>query len=123
MNSPFERKEMNQAYRGGLAAGSITTIAFATLVATLVNAKPDDPLKPVLNPDATVSPDKLAEDIAKDPKLQERWKAMREFVQSLDQKVGKNLEQTAGGSLETAKNWKHRVDDSKKDSHGQVPPG
>jgi hypothetical protein len=75
---------------------------------------PPDPLKPALRPEEQVSPDKLADQIAKDPVLYARWKAIREFVGKIDEQVGKNLEQSAGGSQEPAKHWKDRVPQAKE---------
>jgi hypothetical protein len=114
-------EEHGRAYLEGLALGGLGGAVMAALVATIVHTMPDDPLKPVLNPEAKVIPNKLAADIAKDPQLQERWKAMREFVQSLDQQIGKNLEQAAGGSQESAKHWKDKASVSEKQTPRDKP--
>jgi hypothetical protein len=91
---------------GGAAGGLTVGLAIA-----LGNNAYSDPLDNAMrtNTVANIQPDQLAADIAKNPILQARWKAMRELVQSIDQKVGQNLEQGAGASKETAQHWADRV--------------
>jgi hypothetical protein len=100
------------------AAGMAVAASIAGIVRSELS---NDPLRPALHPEAQVSPDGLADEIAKDPKLQQRWKPMREFVEKVDREVGQNLEQSAGGSQETAKHWRDRVDDAKGPEAGVFP--
>jgi gas vesicle protein len=84
-----------------------------------------DPLRDAMqeNKIKNVQPDQLADEIAKDPTKHARWKELREFVAKIDDRIGKNLEQASDGSQEAAKRWKDRAEDSKRDSHGRIPPG
>lgn len=103
--------EETKAAIAGVGVGAAGATVADLITAMVTGNLPPDLLKSALHPEAQVNPDNLADEIAKDPNLQIRWKAIREFVGMIDDQVGKNLEQGAGSSQETAKHWKDRFMD------------
>ena len=74
------------SYDAGAVTGGIAVGLVAAVAGLIVHSLPGDPLHPILEKEGQVSPDNLAYEIA-NPKLQARWKAMRELVQNIHQKV------------------------------------
>ncbi|MGE4003975.1 MAG: hypothetical protein AB7I48_27645 [Planctomycetaceae bacterium] len=96
-----------------VGAGTALTAAVVGLVGGgVIDVRGDDPLHPFLDKEGhvgRVSPYDMADEIAKHPVLQKRWKAMRELVESIDQQVGENLEHNAGASKDTAQHWRDKA--------------
>jgi hypothetical protein len=108
MSDEKGKESKGSKFEAGMLTGVVTMGAMAGIIAGL-EAHNANPLRDAMQNTTKVKPDELAAEIAKDPKLQERWKAMRELVQSIDQQVGKNLEEGAGVSKDAAQHWQDRV--------------
>lgn len=110
----MSKPEFDRGANVGLAFGGTAGVVLTSLVAAIWGAghkSPVDPLKPILEEggQVSVSPDNLAGQIAKDPALQERWKATREMMDRIDQKIAANLEQKANASKDAAERWRGQV--------------
>ena len=106
--------QRKRGVRGAFAAGGTLGAAVMAAVASGLFADANaysDPLKEAVKDDKVwnIQPDQLAADIAKDPTLQARWKALREYVSQIDEQVGTNLKRAGGGSQDASKHWKNRL--------------
>jgi len=102
-------------FKDGALVGVATGASVASLItgALLVGVDAySDPLRDAIREDkiANIQPDQLANDISKDPKLQARWREMREFVAKIDKGVQWNIAQDAKNLSHTAENWQERTD-------------
>ena len=74
-----------------IGANGVKTIGDATA----------DPLKPILDPTGQVSPDKLAEEIDKDPAKKARLKEIKSFVEHVSKHIdASDYSKTMGGFRE-----------------------
>ena len=71
---------------GGMSVAVLGGMVAAMVLRTNSGVTPQS-LSPMLKPEGHVSPDRLAEEIAKDPEAKARFNEMRTFVDKLNERV------------------------------------